>query len=350
ILIAVGNRRIAFASFVLLLLIHGGIGVWKIRTAPKPRMDVFVFYVDSAHALARGENPYAITFANVYAPLTTMYGPGLVKDDRVQFGFPYPPLVLMWTAPAQLLLGDFRYAFLAAMLASAVMILAMRPDKLGMLIAAILLFMPRTFYLLEIGFTEPLSAMLLAATILCALRWPKLMPVMLGLFWASKQYLPAAIFLLPILYMDRRLTRTLVVAIFFAAVVTLPLALWDFPAFWHSVVSLQFQQPYRGDSASFLAWWGIGKPGWIGPAWAAFVGIFIAIALCLWRCARTPAGFAGAMALCFFIFFAFSKQAFANYYYLVIAAMCVAMAAEDFRSAHQSADKKIIGPCEASSP
>ena len=158
------------------------------------------------HALARGEDPYAITFPNVYAPTTTMYGPGLVKDDRVQFGFPYPPLVLLFTAPAQLLLGDFRYAYLLAMLMSGVMIVAIRPDKIGMLVAGIY-FSCAHVYLLEIGFTEPLSVMLLLATLLCAMRFAKLMPVMLGLFLASKQYLPAAIFLLPILCTGRDLAH-----------------------------------------------------------------------------------------------------------------------------------------------
>jgi hypothetical protein len=72
--------------------------------------------------------------------------------------------------------------------------------------------------------------------------------------------------------------------------------------------------------------------------------------LCLWRAERTPAGFAGAIALCFFVFFAFSKQAFANYYYMVIAAMCVSVVAEKCMAGGESADKKIIGPCEVSLP
>ncbi len=53
---------------------------------------------------------------------------------------------------------------------------------------------------------------------------------------------------------------------------------------------------------------------------------FIALAgaiLLAWRFAwRTPAGFAISLAFCLLIFFAFNKQAFCNYYYLVIGVLC----------------------------
>ena len=43
-------------------------------------------------------------------------------------------------------------------------------------------------------------------------------------------------------------------------------------------------------------------------------------------CPRTPAGFAGGVALVYFAFFAFNKQAFENYYFFVIGALCCAVA------------------------
>jgi hypothetical protein len=49
-------------------------------------------------------------------------------------------------------------------------------------------------------------------------------------------------------------------------------------------------------------------------------------ALSLWRLPSTPAGFAAAVALNSFAFFAFNKQAFCNYYFFVIGALCVALA------------------------
>jgi hypothetical protein len=44
------------------------------------------------------------------------------------------------------------------------------------------------------------------------------------------------------------------------------------------------------------------------------------------RVPRTPAGFAASTALIFALFFAFNKQAFCNYYFVVFAASCCAAA------------------------
>jgi hypothetical protein len=330
------RRALVLSGFVLLLATFVAIGIWKIRTAPQPRIDVFVFHVEAARALADGVNPYAITFPNIYEPETWNYGPGVVRDGRLQFGFPYPPLVLVFTAPAQLLLGDFRYAYLLAMVASAGMLAKLAPGRLAMLAASMFPLTPRAFYVLELGWTEPFSVMLLTATTLCAIRAPKVMPVMLGLLITSKQYLPAALALVPLLVETpgRRLQviRTVVIALVVAFLVTAPLALWDLRAFWHSTVLLQFRQPYRFDALSFLAWWGAGRQGWVGPFWPCFLMLAIMVALCLWRAERGALGFVSSFALCFISFFAFNKQAFANYYYLVIGALCCAAALASARS------------------
>jgi hypothetical protein len=58
--------------------------------------------------------------------------------------------------------------------------------------------------------------------------------------------------------------------------------------------------------------------------------------------ARSPAGFAGSMAFCLGMFFAFNKQAFCNYYYLVLGLLCCALAAQptfgDFFSTNGGSD------------
>jgi hypothetical protein len=147
---------------------------------------------------------------------------------------------------------------------------------------------------------------------------------------ASKQYLPATIVLMPLAYsikLERRsLALGLIIAVSVAAVVTLPLALWDFRAFWQSAITLQMRQPYRPDALSFLAWWGFGKTGWTGPFWLAFAALFVAAALSLWRLPRGIAGFVMGFAFTYYCFFAFNKQAFANYYYLVLGGVCIATA------------------------
>src|SRR5262249_21351441 len=154
------------------------------------------------------------------------------------------------TAAARLSIGDARYAMLLAMLATGAMLYLIRPDRIGMLAAALLLFTPRCFYVLESAWTEPLSVMLLVAVVYFVPRSSLTAPVLFGLLIASNQYLPAAIALLPIMmpWFDSKLVRFLLIALITALLVTLPLALWNFSAFWDSVVMLQLRQPFRTDS------------------------------------------------------------------------------------------------------
>jgi hypothetical protein len=140
---------------------------------------------------------------------------------------------------------------------------------------------------------------------------------------ATKQYLPLALLAAPLLRRGGRLAWT---AAAVAALVTLPMALSILPPFVHSAVLLQLRQPFRPDALSYLV------PlshlfGGAPPAWLAFIAAAVAAILALRRCPRTPAGFAAAVALVLLAFFAFNKQAFCNYYHLVIGALCCAAGA-----------------------
>src|SRR6185436_14418094 len=107
-----------------------------------------------------------------------------------------------------------------------------------------------------------------------------------------------------------------------ALAITLPFFLWDPRAFYRAVVAFQFLQPFRLDALSFLVWIHHSYPQFAIERWAPFVSVLPAIAFALWRCPRTPAGFAAAVTLVYLTFFAFNKQAFANYYFFVIATAC----------------------------
>jgi hypothetical protein len=313
-------RRVALAG---LLLVHVLLGLWVLRAAPDPGVDVCLFQREAAEALLRGDNPYAITFADPYRDSSRFYGPGVSQDGRLAFGYPYPPLSLLLVAPAHLL-GDFRYAHLAAMTIAAAFVAVARPGRTSFAAAAMLLFTPRGFFVLEAGWTEPLAVVFLAATVFCANRFRRRLSVPLGLLAVSKQYLPLALLATPLLAPMRRSLLIKVAAV--AALVTLPLALWNLPAFLHSAVLLQFRQPFRPDALSYLvplSHLGFGTP----PAWLGFLAAGAMAILALRRCPRTPAGFAAAGGLILLAFFAFNKQAFCNYYHLVIGAFCCAAGA-----------------------
>ena len=324
----VGPARGARLRLPALIATHVTLGVLVVRGSPQPFIDVYTWHVEAFRALGQGSNPYAITMPNIYGH-ENFYAPGLMVDGRLQFGFPYPPLSLLLAGGGHVLAGDYRYASLAAMNVTALLIGTCRPGRLAPAAAALFLFTPRTFMVLEQGWTEPYVVLLLAATVWCACRAPALTPLALGLFFAIKQYailvVPLTVLLAPGSWRERG--RTVLKALIVAAVVTLPLAVTAAEGFVRSVVALQLRQPFRADSLSYPAFWvratGLAPP----PAWLAFIALGLALAWGVRRAAPTAAGFAAATAVALLAFFALNKQAFINYYFLVVGALCCALAA-----------------------
>jgi hypothetical protein len=285
----------------------------------------------------------------MYGEGTWLYASDVQQNGRLLFGYPYMPLTLLATSVAQWLAGDYRYAQLLAMSVTALLIATARPSRTATMAAIAYLFWPRTFFALEQGWTEPILVMLLAGVVFCALRLPRATPWVLGLLLAGKQYTPAVLLVAPVLMNWRRPDGSRVWASWVAvawraavaaAVVTLPLVLASPRGFWNSAVALQFKQPFRFDALSFLAWMSdatfeMGKApiGEIPPLanWLCFVALLAGVGLALWRLRRagtaSPEAFAASVALMFLLFFAFNKQAFANYYYFVAGALAVAIGA-----------------------
>jgi hypothetical protein len=208
-----------------------------------------------------------------------------------------------------------------------------RRGRLGGLAAGLYLFTPRNLFVLDQSWTEPFVVLFLAATVWCAARHPRVAPYVLGLFLAVKQY---AVLALPLALLIGRppmslagLRRTVVPAVLVAAAVTLPLALGDLSGFLRAVVTLQFDQPFRPEALSYLGL--LAGPSTQPPfnTGVAFGVAAVVGGLALWRAARTPAGFALGVSALFLAFFALNKQAFANYYFFVVGALCVAVAATD---------------------
>ncbi|WP_224364660.1 hypothetical protein [Hyalangium versicolor] len=311
----------------LLLMVSFSVGVWLLRTSPSPFIDVFVFQAQGSEALLRGHNPYAMTFPNIYGH-AHFYGEGIVQNGRLMFGFPYPPLSLYFSVLGKVLGGDPRYAQLVAITLAAGFMAYARGGRLAAGAAALLLLTPRALFVLEMAWTEPLLIGLLAATVFCACRYPRALPYVLGLLVAVKQY---TVFILPLIPLltplrGRQLWDWLWRAGVTAVVVSLPLIALNPKAFLWSVAELQFHQPFRTDALSYLSWW-VSKGHPQPPVWIAFAGTGVAIALALWRAPRTPAGFAASVAFVYCVFFALNKQAFTNYYYFVLGALCIAVAA-----------------------
>jgi hypothetical protein len=357
-------RPARYLAILLLLLLHFSLGAWLLHKTPNPFIDVYVFQQESCAALLRGQNPYATTFTNIYGDNAYVYAPNLMKDGRVNFGYPYTPLSLFMTLPGYLIMGDHRYSQLAALTLAGAFLFFARPGLLSALATLLLLFTPRVFMIIEMGWTEPFVVLLLAATLFCACRFPRVTPYVLGLLLASKQYtvflIPLAALLLrhfadpshplacgfadpnarpasrPLNHPDSRHDRFpyrdyfifLFKALLVAAAVSLPLVLWNLNAFLFSAVKLQLIQPFRKDSISYLAWfaWVVSEPWATRLAGIAFFAALAATIVALRLCPRSPQGFAAATAFVYLAFLALNKQPFCNYYFLVIAAFASAVA------------------------
>lgn len=331
--------RLRGVAGVGLLLVHFGLGAMLVGSGVDPRIDVYMIHRESLAALLDGRNPYELTFPNIYSS-TVMYGPEQLAGGRLNFGYCYPPLSLLLGLPGHLL-GDYRYSLLGAMTLSGAMLMdlgrgavrmtpTVRTGRTGVLAAAALLYTPRVFYVLEHGWTDSLVACLLVATIWAAVRAGRFLPVALGLFVAAKQYTFLGLPALGLLLIGRERTaarwRLVGLAVLVAAGVTLPLMLWNVRRFVWDVLVLQFYSPFRADALSYLAW--AVRAG--GRRWSSLVG-FLALVpvlgLGLWRGARTPAGAAAVLACTYLVFFAFNKQAFANYYFFCLTALLAAVSA-----------------------
>jgi hypothetical protein len=309
----------------LLLLTFFLLGLWMLRSAPQPLIDVWRIERDSAAALLDGRNPYSMTFPGSYGPPTS-YGSGYWVAGRLNFGYLYPPLGLLLTLPGHLLGGDVRYAHLVAMTLSGLFIAYARGGRLGTAAAALLLFTPRSFFMLEQGWTESFVVLMLAAVVFCACRAPRALPYAFGLLLVSKQYMllaaPLGWLLLPRPLPPRRqIAGAIGRAAAVGALVTVPLVLWDVPSFLRDVVLQQFVLPFRPDSLSYLAWHA-SHGGALRSAAPGFVAGLLAMALGVWKAPRTPAGFAAAVGAVLLVFFALNARAFCNYYYVVVGALC----------------------------
>src|SRR5262249_33909033 len=132
-----------------LIATYIGLGWWVLRESPSPWIDVFVFQRDSAAALTHGTNPYSITFPNIYGN-GAYYGPGMVANGRVLFGYVYFPLTLLMVLPGTWIFGDTRFAQLFAVALVALFLVRGRHTaKLGLPAAALLLLLPRGYFVLE---------------------------------------------------------------------------------------------------------------------------------------------------------------------------------------------------------
>ena len=106
--------RLRTVGIVALIAGHALAGADVICRTKAPFIDVFYFQQESTAALLHGQNPYGVRYRNIYGAGTDYYSAEISDGEFLTVSHPYPPLTLLMALPARLL-GDVRWAHLAAM-------------------------------------------------------------------------------------------------------------------------------------------------------------------------------------------------------------------------------------------
>jgi hypothetical protein len=301
--------------------------------------DVVEFQRIGAAAILEGRNPYNVRYPDIYPPEISnqVYGAGISVDGTLTKGFPYPPTSLIPVVPAQAL-GDVRVAHRIAITVLALLVAVIgRWALVGRVAAVLVLLAPNVFNLPVGGWTEPFLAVALAGSVWFFRAGRRSAPFLLGLFLSLKQYTALFLPIVPLLvgaergsnWLDRTNLRRMALGVSPWLAFTLVFVAWDAPAFFQSVIVWQFEQPFRPDSLSLLVW-AVNTFGWPPPAVyavAPLIGGLMAGMAALARAERSPSGFAMSAAFVMMCFLLLSKQAFANYYFFVVAGVAVSLAA-----------------------
>lgn len=299
------------------------------------RIDVEVVLREGVGQLLSGHNPYAMTFTNPYTPEESrlFYAPGILVDNRISLGFPYPPIVLLAAVPGYLL-GDVRLSGLILVTVLALAVHGRGRSTAQRSQAVAVATAPGLLFLLSNGWTETLSVALLGLAMLAFRRRQALFAgVLLAAFVVSKQYL---VVVLPCLWMLRVHARRGPVVAFcvVGAALTLPWVIADPLAFWRAVSGAHAGGLVRPDSISLVVQ-GILAWGWAdGPLYRWLpvgLGLVVAVASAA-RLEGGPRGFAAATGITIMATVLVSKQSFFNYYYLVAMSFAIAAVAAPAKS------------------
>ncbi len=291
-------------------------------TSPTPRIDVWTVQQQGAHALFEGKNP----FQEVHAGDT---GPRTANDVP----YVYPPMQLYVTAPAWKLVGDTRYAILAAalLLGFALRAIARRfgaaslPAVLEDAPALFVWCTPKFFFILEQAWVDPVQIAWVSALVLsAAYNRPWLTAVLAGLVVGAKQtmLIVAGLYGFGLRFSLKQWALAGAVAL----ATFLPWMLWDFGAWKHANFDFLSALPVRPDALTYITWvrrkFGVEIPYVLAfPVSATLIG------LAAWKGPRTIGRITMAVVASVTSFFVINKWAFANYYFTLLGLSALAAAA-----------------------
>ncbi len=325
----------AGARRALLFALAFTLGAWILRASPDPLIDLFPVHQQTAQAMLDGKSIYE---PGVISVLDTNHHTFVIR------AYTYLPLSAYLTTIAYALTHDIRWANLVGFLTGGVLlwVVARRsardgnaanaeaagstarltPETWADLVAAGLLFFPRALVVIEKAWTEPLALPCLGGFVLFALaRRPVAASVCLGLLCAIKQHL---VLYVPFLVLVPGVGfGGLVLAGAVALVTMMPYLLRAPLDLYHGAFGNIVSGPFRTDALTVPA--ELSVVGVIVPTWVGFVAGLVPFAW-LRRTPRELAPLLLGSCLVFGFFYAFGRQAFLNYYFLLDATALFAVA------------------------
>lgn len=311
-------RDARFAAFGASLLLAG---IETIRLVPHPAIDVWTVQTEGARALLHGHNPFEVVAMHDTAP-------GVVRED---VPYVYPPFQILVTIPA-LLLGDVRYAMLAALLIAGFVLRAIArrqaspalPPGLVDAPALLVWLAPKLLYIVQQAWIDPVQLALIVTTALFLIEGrARAATIALGCVLAAKQTM---FWIVPLAYLAFPFLRFphFVAIGAIAAATYVPFAAWNFRAWFHANIAFVGTLPARDDALSIVnfAWRALGVRI---PHAIAFPLALGAVGLAT-RARREVRAFGGGLVVTYFVFFLFNKWTFANYFFLLGGLSCLAAA------------------------
>ncbi len=315
------RRRLPWVVWPALVIAWAVVPLVRAETigaAPDPGIDVFVTNTLASDYLLAGKNPYAGDYPDVY-------------EGRYDYqpGFFYWPAYLFWATPFRALLGDVRWAMIAAdLLTAAALVVVGRklnfPATTTAMLPLVWLAHPVSLLVLELAWIDPLLIAGVAVLMACLLsrRWLAV-GIVLGIVAATKQY-GTLIGVMTMVYVFAHhrdaARRVLLSSAATWSLLMLPFVFLDWRALFDNTIGVYISAAVRPDALSLVAHlqntFDITLPG----------GLLLAVYLsavaggCWWLAKRKQADlaqWAGMLATVMGTIFLFGKQAFCNYYFVV---------------------------------
>lgn len=290
--------------FVLISFLYIVLSSWTLYQSPRPRVDTFFQFLEAPQKILSGENPYRTEYTKVYAT---------VKPDY----FPYLPFSFIYTIPFVVFFSDPRFGIIFANMISAYCIYRLFQSKhkeyIGLLFVSAFLLLPRSFYVIEHMYLDPIIFMFFVVFIYWRVKKKySFSTLSASLFFSFKQHL---FFLLPFLFQKKRIHLLLFFApfllIFYFFLIN-PKAFIDNVIFYFNPKTVPAPIYMSLSISTFLRNIPI-----LGLSNLIYVIPFILFVFMYILIIRSPSSFISKITMSVFAFTFFSYQSFYNHYYLV---------------------------------